>query len=176
MKKYNIEIVKLLKAAYPDATCSLDFKTPFEALAAGIGMVHQEFSLIPGFTATENILLNREPKKKSVISEIFGERLNVLNRKEMNQKAGAAARHKGSRSAHPRPTPETCHFPPCCDTDPRAFRPSTSGDALSTACRACPSFATSSAVAFRPRIGIPDSVMQITIGPPSGAAPFHSPG
>ena len=36
------------------------FNTPFDALAAGIGMVHQEFSLIPGFTATENILLNRE--------------------------------------------------------------------------------------------------------------------
>ena len=34
------------------------FNTPFDALAAGIGMVHQEFSLIPGFTATENILLN----------------------------------------------------------------------------------------------------------------------
>ena len=43
------------------------FNTPFDALEAGIGMVHQEFSLIPGFTATENILLNREPQKKSVI-------------------------------------------------------------------------------------------------------------
>ena len=36
------------------------FSTPFDALAAGIGMVHQEFSLIPGFTATENILLAAE--------------------------------------------------------------------------------------------------------------------
>ena len=43
------------------------FETPFDALAAGIGMVHQEFSLIPGFTATENILLNREPKKRNVM-------------------------------------------------------------------------------------------------------------
>ena len=43
------------------------FNTPFDALKAGIGMVHQEFSLIPGFTATENILLNREPQKKNVI-------------------------------------------------------------------------------------------------------------
>ena len=34
------------------------FPTPFDALDAGIGMVHQEFSLIPGFTTTENILLN----------------------------------------------------------------------------------------------------------------------
>ena len=72
-----------------------DFKTPFEALAAGIGMVHQELSLIPGFTAAENILLNREPKKKSVISEVFGERLDVLNRKEMNRKAGEAIEKMG---------------------------------------------------------------------------------
>ena len=46
----------------------VSFNSPFDALEAGIGMVHQEFSLIPGFTATENILLNREPQKKSVVS------------------------------------------------------------------------------------------------------------
>ena len=68
----------------------VSFKTPFEALAAGIGMVHQEFSLIPGFTATENILLNREPQKHSVVSEVFGSRLNTLNYKEMNTRSAAA--------------------------------------------------------------------------------------
>ena len=61
----------------------VNFNSPFDALGAGIGMVHQEFSLIPGFTATENILLNREPQKKSVVSEVFGERLNTLDRKKM---------------------------------------------------------------------------------------------
>ncbi len=61
------------------------FNTPFDALEAGIGMVHQEFSLIPGFTATENILLNREPMKKNVISEVFGERLNTLDYKKMSE-------------------------------------------------------------------------------------------
>ncbi len=66
------------------------FNTPFDALAAGIGMVHQEFSLIPGFTATENILLNREPKKKNVISEVFGDRLNTLDYNEMTGRAEAA--------------------------------------------------------------------------------------
>ena len=59
----------------------MQFNTPFDALKAGIGMVHQEFSLIPGFTATENILLNREPIKKSVFSEVFGERMDTLNYK-----------------------------------------------------------------------------------------------
>ena len=68
----------------------VSFSTPFDALAAGIGMVHQEFSLIPGFTATENILLNREPKKSNVISEVFGERLDTLDYNEMTGRAEAA--------------------------------------------------------------------------------------
>ena len=68
----------------------VSFSTPFDALAAGIGMVHQEFSLIPGFTATENILLNREPKKRNVISEVFGERLDTLDYNEMTGRAEAA--------------------------------------------------------------------------------------
>ena len=68
----------------------VSFATPFDALAAGIGMVHQEFSLIPGFTATENILLNREPKKKNVISEVFGDRMDTLDYNEMTGRAEAA--------------------------------------------------------------------------------------
>lgn len=34
MKKQSKEIVELLKKRYPDAKCSLDFKTPFEMLVA----------------------------------------------------------------------------------------------------------------------------------------------
>ena len=75
----------------------LNFNSPFDALAEGIGMVHQEFSLIPGFTATENILLNREPQKKSVLSEVFGDRLNTLDRKTMKQKANAAIDQMGMK-------------------------------------------------------------------------------
>ncbi|NLD03993.1 MAG: sugar ABC transporter ATP-binding protein, partial [Clostridiales bacterium] len=66
------------------------FNSPFDALAAGIGMVHQEFSLIPGFTATENILLNREPIKQSVVSQVFGPRLNTLDEPAMDEKASQA--------------------------------------------------------------------------------------
>src|SRR5438046_6680914 len=33
------------------------FGSPAEAMAAGLGMVHQEFMLIPGFAAAENIKL-----------------------------------------------------------------------------------------------------------------------
>ena len=71
------------------------FSSPFDAIAAGIGMVHQEFSLIPGFTTTENILLNREPVKKNLVSDIFGDRLNTLNRAEMDKRASEAIRLMG---------------------------------------------------------------------------------
>ena len=73
----------------------VSFSTPFDALKAGIGMVHQEFSLIPGFTATENILLNREPKKHNVVSEIFGDRLNTLDYKQMNERSAEAIKKMG---------------------------------------------------------------------------------
>lgn len=73
----------------------VSFSTPFDALKAGIGMVHQEFSLIPGFTATENILLNREPKKSNVVSEIFGERLNTLDYTQMNERSAEAIKKMG---------------------------------------------------------------------------------
>src|SRR5437867_9726884 len=41
---------------------------PAAAMAAGIGMVHQEFMLIPGFTVAENIKLHREPTRPNPLS------------------------------------------------------------------------------------------------------------
>ncbi|MCI9113110.1 MAG: sugar ABC transporter ATP-binding protein [Oscillibacter sp.] len=73
----------------------VEFNTPFDALEAGIGMVHQEFSLIPGFSAKENILLNREPCKKNIVSEVFGDRLNTLDYKEMDRRSSAAIEKMG---------------------------------------------------------------------------------
>ena len=73
----------------------VSFNTPFDALAAGIGMVHQEFSLIPGFTASENIVLNREPKKRNVVSEVFGERLDTLDYNEITGRAEKAIEKMG---------------------------------------------------------------------------------
>lgn len=66
------------------------FKNPFEALDAGIGMVHQEFSLIPGFTTTENILLNRESLNRSLLVDIFGPRISTLDRVTMEGRAKKA--------------------------------------------------------------------------------------
>jgi simple sugar transport system ATP-binding protein len=40
----------------------VNLSTPFEAIQAGIGMVHQHFALIPTFTVVENIILGAEKK------------------------------------------------------------------------------------------------------------------
>src|SRR6188768_3082103 len=37
------------------------FRGPGDAMAAGIGMVHQHFVLIPVFTVAENVMLGHEP-------------------------------------------------------------------------------------------------------------------
>ena len=68
----------------------VDFRTPFEALDSGIGMVHQEFSLIPGFTTVENILLNRESFNSSLLIDIFGSRISTLDRMTMEGRAKKA--------------------------------------------------------------------------------------
>lgn len=65
----------------------IDFKSPLDAINAGIGMVHQEFSLIPGFTATENILLNMEKTRPSIISKVLGKKLETINMKKMRNQA-----------------------------------------------------------------------------------------
>ncbi|MGL5230081.1 MAG: ATP-binding cassette domain-containing protein, partial [Cetobacterium sp.] len=71
------------------------FKSSFDALNAGIGMVHQEFSLIPGFKASENIVLNRESLKKSFVKEIFGERISKIDFEKDRERAKVAISHLG---------------------------------------------------------------------------------
>jgi len=43
---------------------SVNFRGPGDAMAAGIGMVHQHFMLIPVFTVAENVILGHEPTTK----------------------------------------------------------------------------------------------------------------
>ena len=71
------------------------FRNSKDALEAGIGMVHQEFSLIPGFDGAENILLNRECLNPSILENIFGERMGTLNRSEMEKRALASLQRLG---------------------------------------------------------------------------------
>lgn len=68
----------------------LKITTPHEAMEHGIGMVHQEFMLIPGFNITENIKINREITKSTAISKVFGKKLENLDRKSMGEDARKA--------------------------------------------------------------------------------------
>lgn len=45
----------------------LEARSPLDAIAQGIGMVHQNFMLIPSFTVAENIVLGEEPTKRGLI-------------------------------------------------------------------------------------------------------------
>ncbi|HET9325434.1 MAG TPA: sugar ABC transporter ATP-binding protein [Candidatus Eisenbacteria bacterium] len=56
------------------------FASPDDAMQAGVGMVHQEFMLIPGFAVAENIKLNREPTRPSILSRVFGKKLEQVDR------------------------------------------------------------------------------------------------
>ncbi len=58
------------------------FTGPGDAMAAGIGMVHQHFMLIPVFTVAENVMLGHEPTK-------FGGRLNVAKAREQVREISA---------------------------------------------------------------------------------------
>ena len=57
--------------------------SPMDAMSKGIGMVHQEFMLIPGFSVTDNIKLNREITKPWPVSRVLGKDLEFLNTSAM---------------------------------------------------------------------------------------------
>jgi simple sugar transport system ATP-binding protein len=71
------------------------FQSPFDAINAGIGMVHQEFSLIPGFSAAENIVLNRESMDYNRLVELFGPRFHTLDRRRIMDRAKSAINKLG---------------------------------------------------------------------------------
>lgn len=64
--------------------------SPHDAMLKGIGMVHQEFMLLPGFNITENIKLNREITRPSLLSRVFGKNLETLDMEAMSKDARKA--------------------------------------------------------------------------------------
>ena len=68
----------------------INIHTPSDAMKYGIGMVHQEFMLIPGFSIEENVKLNREPLKESILGKFLGEPMKNLNRDEIRKDTQAA--------------------------------------------------------------------------------------
>ena len=64
----------------------LEMNNPKDAIAAGIGMVHQHFMLVQPFTVTENIVLGTEPMKGTMV-DMATARKNVV---EISEKFGLA--------------------------------------------------------------------------------------
>ena len=62
-----------------------DFQSPGHAIAAGIGMVHQHFMLVPVFTVAENVVLGVEPTKIAGILNMEEARSDV---REISAKYG----------------------------------------------------------------------------------------
>lgn len=69
--------------------------TPLKAMELGIGMVHQEFMLIPGFTVTENIKIGREISNPNLASRIFGRSMETLDFEAMERDAKKALKTIG---------------------------------------------------------------------------------
>lgn len=74
-------LMKVLAGEYaPDeGTITLDgtvhaFSHPVQAQAAGIGLIHQEFALLPHRTVAENVFLGREPVRRGFVDRRAMER------------------------------------------------------------------------------------------------------
>lgn len=61
----------------------VEIRSPLQAMSLGIGMVHQEFMLLPSYSVAENIKLNREVLRPTLASRIFGPRLQSLDYSRM---------------------------------------------------------------------------------------------
>ncbi len=68
----------------------VNIDSPQKAMELGIGMVHQEFMLIPGFTVVENTKLGREISNPTLASSLFGQSLEKLDKPAMARDARKA--------------------------------------------------------------------------------------
>ncbi len=69
--------------------------SPLKAMELGIGMVHQEFMLIPGFSVTENIKVGREISTPNLASRLFGKSMETLDFEAMARDARKALKTIG---------------------------------------------------------------------------------
>lgn len=72
-----------------------EVKSPIDAMNKGIGMVHQEFMLIPELSIFENIKLNREITKRYFFNKLTGRKLEFLDIKKMRADARQALKRVG---------------------------------------------------------------------------------
>ena len=71
------------------------FPGPDAAMAAGIGMVHQEFMLLPGLTVEENVKLHREPVRETLAGRLTGGKLDIIDRRRLGEEARASLKSVG---------------------------------------------------------------------------------
>ena len=78
-------LMKILSGVYQPTRGSLrfaggtvSFRNPKQAQDAGIGMIFQEFSLIRGFSVSENVFLNREPSRGPGLIDKASERRRAI--------------------------------------------------------------------------------------------------
>lgn len=64
-------LIKVLGGVYADyrgdivlGGATVRFAQPQDSLAAGVAVIHQEFSLVPGFDAAQNLALGHEPRRQ----------------------------------------------------------------------------------------------------------------
>ena len=59
----------------------IEIKSPNDSIAAGIGMVHQHFMLIPVFTVAENVMLGDEVTKRGSLDRIsVAKKINEISK------------------------------------------------------------------------------------------------
>ena len=60
---------------------TIDIHSPNDSIAAGIGMVHQHFMLIPVFTVAENVMLGDEETKRGSLDRIsVAKKINEISK------------------------------------------------------------------------------------------------
>ena len=76
----------------------VEITSPQVAIELGIGMVHQEFMMIPNFTVTENIKINRENTRPNLLSRAFGKQMETLDHEKNSTDARVALNKMGMQS------------------------------------------------------------------------------
>lgn len=74
----------------------LSLRSPRDALRAGIGMVHQELSLLPGLSAAENLFLTRERTRTSLPRRLAS--LDWVDRAAQREEGAAVMAELGIRA------------------------------------------------------------------------------
>ncbi|MCT4596544.1 MAG: ABC transporter ATP-binding protein [Vallitalea sp.] len=70
----------------------IEINSPNEAIAYGIGMVHQHFMLVPSLSVAENIVLGIEPEKKGLLDSESAIRMTAEAAKKYNLKVDPKTR------------------------------------------------------------------------------------